>query len=53
LRDALELAREQGYTSVHWLAPVDNSVQAALQEAGYVREWEGTGFLYAKQHPSR
>jgi len=52
LRDTIDLAREKRFAAVHWLAPVESGVQAALREAGYVLEWEGTGYLYAKSHPS-
>jgi len=51
LRAAVELARQQGFASVHWLAPVHNDVQAALQEAGYATDWDHTGYLYGKPHP--
>jgi GNAT superfamily N-acetyltransferase len=51
LGDAIELARREGFTSVKWLAPVQTEVQAALQDAGYVTDWEHTGYLYGKPHP--
>jgi hypothetical protein len=51
LRDAAQLGRQEGFASIRWLAPVQDEVQVALQDAGYVTDWEHTGYLYAKPHP--
>jgi GNAT superfamily N-acetyltransferase len=51
LRQAVALARREGFAAIQWLAPVQNGVRAALQEAGYVTDWEHTGYLYGKPHP--
>jgi GNAT superfamily N-acetyltransferase len=45
------LAKENHYASVLWLAPNDRQLQADLSTAGYVSEWEHSGFLYEKRHP--
>ncbi len=45
------LAGQQGFTAVHWLAPVEDKVRIALRQAGYATDWEHTGFLYAKRQP--
>ncbi len=51
LQAAGVLARQQGFTAVHWLAPAEDKVRIALQQAGYATDWEHTGFLYGKEHP--
>ncbi len=51
LADVPALAKQAGYSSVLWLAPNDEQVQAALTSAGYSSEWDHAGFLYARMHP--
>jgi GNAT superfamily N-acetyltransferase len=52
LRDVSSLAVQEGFAYAHWLAPLDDSVQAALHQAGYETDWDHTAFLYAKPHPT-
>jgi GNAT superfamily N-acetyltransferase len=51
LRSTGVLAREQRFAFVHWLAPVNNLVRDALQQARFFVDWDSSGYLYAKQHP--
>jgi GNAT superfamily N-acetyltransferase len=53
LMDVRRLAAEQGKTSVFWLAPVHEQVQAALRQAGFSSDWDNTAFIFEKQHPQR
>jgi GNAT superfamily N-acetyltransferase len=53
LHDAVDLASRGTYAGVHWLAPAQEHVQAALQDAGYATDWDHTGCLYARPHPGR
>jgi len=32
-----------------WLAPAMEKVEAALQQAGFKTDWDGTGFLFEKR----
>lgn len=50
LRDVGRLAAQESFTYVHWLAPMDAAVQAALQQAGYVSDWEQSGYIFEKHH---
>ncbi len=49
LEDVRRLAAQQGYSSVSWMSPASDEVKAALQEAGYVTDWDGSAYLYEKQ----
>ncbi len=49
LSEARRLANRLGYARVLWLAPVLSWVEEALREAGYITDWDGTGFLYGNE----
>lgn len=51
LMDVRHLARKQRKTSVFWLAPVHEQVQAALKQAGFSSDWDNTAYVFEKQHP--
>ena len=51
LRDTAGLAKQQRFVYVHWLAPVNEPVREALQQAGFFVDWDSSGYLYAKPHP--
>jgi hypothetical protein len=51
LLDARRLAAAQKKTSVLWLAPVQEQVQAALREAGFSSDWDNTACVFEKKHP--
>jgi GNAT superfamily N-acetyltransferase len=51
LTDVPYLAAEQGKTSVFWLAPVHEQVQAALKQAGFSSDWNHTAYVFEKRHP--
>ena len=51
LMDVRHLAAEQRKTSVLWLAPVHEQVQAALRQAGFSSDWDNTAYVFEKQHP--
>jgi GNAT superfamily N-acetyltransferase len=52
LMDIRRLARNRGFSSVLWHAPVREDVEAALQAAGYRSDWDGSAYLFGrKQEP--
>jgi hypothetical protein len=53
LRDIRHLAAAQKKASVFWLAPVHETVERALEQAGYSSEWDNTAFVFEKRHPGR
>lgn len=53
LGDTGRLATEQCCAYVHWLAPVNETVHEALQQAGFFVDWDSSGYLYAKPHPGK
>ena len=53
LMDVRHLAAAQKKTTVFWLAPVHQQVQAALKQAGFSSDWDNTAYIFEKQHPQR
>lgn len=53
LVDARHLAAEQRRTTVFWLAPIHEQIQAALKQAGFSSDWDNTAYVFEKQHPQR
>ncbi|HEU4746629.1 MAG TPA: GNAT family N-acetyltransferase [Anaerolineales bacterium] len=53
LMDVRHLAAKQGKTSVFWLAPVHEQVEAALKQADFSSDWDNTAFIFEKIHPQR
>jgi GNAT superfamily N-acetyltransferase len=53
LMDVCHLAANQGKTSVFWLAPLHQRVQAALKQAGFSSDWDNTAYIFEKSHPRR
>lgn len=53
LMDVRHLAAKQGKTSVLWLAPVHEQVEAALKQAGFSSDWDTTAYIFEKKHPHR
>jgi GNAT superfamily N-acetyltransferase len=51
LADAAGLAGAEGYPSLHWLAPTQPVVKAALGQTGFITDWDSSGYLYEKPHP--
>ena len=51
LMDVRHLAAEQKKTSVFWLAPLHDQVQAALRQAGFSSDWDNTAYVFEKKHP--
>jgi GNAT superfamily N-acetyltransferase len=51
LMDVRHLAAEQGKTSVFWLAPVNEQVEVALQQAGFSSDWDNTACVFEKRYP--
>lgn len=51
LMDVRRLAAVEGKTSVFWLAPVHEQVQAALRQAGFSSDWDNTAYIFEKKHP--
>ncbi|MEW6403056.1 MAG: GNAT family N-acetyltransferase [Chloroflexota bacterium] len=49
LTDIRRLAR--GKKNVFWIAHWQPQIFAALQDAGWTRKWENSGFLFEKKHP--
>jgi GNAT superfamily N-acetyltransferase len=48
LMDVRRLAAKQKKTSVFWLAPVDERVEAALKLAGFSSDWDNTAYVFVK-----
>jgi len=48
LHDFRRLAAGAGFESAAWVAPYQPEVIAALESAGYQRQWEGSLYLFAK-----
>ena len=53
LIDARYLAAVKRRTSVFWLAPAHEQVQAGLERAGYSSDWDNTAYIFEKKHPSK
>jgi len=53
LMDVRHLAAEQRKTTVFWLAPVHEQVDAALKQAGFSSDWDNTAYVFEKKHPQR
>ena len=53
LLDYRRLAASLGYTKASWMAPLHPEMQPALDQAGFVRDWDDVLFLYAKEHPGK
>jgi hypothetical protein len=53
LIDVRYLATRRRRTSVFWLAPVHEQVEAALKQAGFSSEWDNTAYVFEKQHSQR
>jgi hypothetical protein len=51
LRDVRYLAAAQRKTSVFWLAPVHEQVEAALRGAGFSSDWDSPVYVFEKKHP--
>jgi GNAT superfamily N-acetyltransferase len=51
LMDVRHLAAEQRKTTVFWLAPVHEQVDAALKQAGFSSDWDNTAYVFEKRHP--
>ena len=49
LIDLRRLAGQLGFDRLVWLAPAMEKVEAALQQAGFKTDWDGTGFLFEKR----
>ena len=53
LMDTRHLAAEQRKTTVFWLAPIYEPVQAALKQAGFSSDWDNTAYVFEKKHSER
>jgi hypothetical protein len=53
LLDIRRLAAAQKKASVFWLAPAQETVARALEQAGYASDWDNTAFVFEKRHPRR
>ena len=53
LLDIRKMASGDRYSRVGWIAPLQPQVLAALNEAGFERDWDASLYIYAKQHPVR
>lgn len=53
LGDCRHLASVLGYQSLKWTAPLQPAAMAALEEAGYVRSWDASVYIYAREHPKQ
>jgi GNAT superfamily N-acetyltransferase len=53
LLDVRRLAAAQKKASVFWLAPAQETVTRALEQAGYSSDWDNTAFVFEKRHPRR
>jgi GNAT superfamily N-acetyltransferase len=51
LMDVRHLAAKRKKTTVFWLAPVHEQVEAALKHAGFSSDWDNTAFVFEKKHP--
>ncbi len=49
LTEMRRLAAQQGYRRVGWAAPLESSVQIALDMAGFVRSWDGFVWIFEKE----
>lgn len=50
LVDYRRLAGEAGFQRAEWLAPDQEIILPALEQAGYLSEWESTLYLFEKRH---
>jgi GNAT superfamily N-acetyltransferase len=46
------LAAQRHYDQAGWVAQLRPELSAALEAAGYVRLWDGSVYLFEKQHPT-
>lgn len=53
LWDVRELAAQQGYIGVFWIAPLKAKILSAAEAAEYVHRREHDNYLYEKIHPGR
>ncbi|MEJ2601305.1 MAG: GNAT family N-acetyltransferase [Anaerolineales bacterium] len=53
LSDCRHLADGLGYQSLKWTAPLQPAATDALEKAGYVRSWDASVYIYAREHPSQ
>jgi len=51
LNDFQCLASHLGYTNVGWLAPHQPEILTILADAGFKSEWDGSLYIFAKEHP--
>lgn len=51
LLDYRRLAGSLGFGRAGWFAPLGAGLEAALDSAGYQREWDASVYLYEKRHP--
>jgi GNAT superfamily N-acetyltransferase len=49
LEDYRRLAGSLGYQQVGWMAPLDPTLEVALLEAGFKRDWEDSLFIFEKE----
>lgn len=50
IQDFRRLAAAQGYQNSVWVASLRDEIAPILQQAGYVRGWDNSVYLYAKKH---
>lgn len=51
LLDYRRLAYQLGYQQADWVASLHSDLQPLLAAAGFLRDWDGSVFVYEKDHP--
>lgn len=52
LKDFRRLASARGMIAAGWMSQEDEESSRALEEAGYKRDWDDSGFLYERGRPA-
>jgi len=50
LADFCRFASARGMVIAGWMNVVNEETSRVLEEAGYKREWDDSGFLYERRH---
>lgn len=53
LQSCRSLAKALDYPTIVWRSPLQAAVLTALERAGFERGWDGSVYIYAREHPNK